>query len=162
MKILLVEDDDLLADAIARALQAENFVVDVASNGEDGQHLGDTETYDAAVLDLGLPKVNGVAVLRAWRMFLSYLFRGRVLAWDKTMHDFPTSSQLLRRRQKLGDLLHSWQALDEGSLGKALDEQTRTQMPLGHILVSNGWLDEETLAEAIAYARARTTNANCC
>jgi two-component system OmpR family response regulator len=42
-------------------------VVDVASNGEDGQHLGDTETYDAAVLDLGLPKVNDVAVLRAWR-----------------------------------------------------------------------------------------------
>ena len=42
-------------------------MVDVASNGEDGQHLGDTETYDAAVLDLGLPKVNGVAVLRAWR-----------------------------------------------------------------------------------------------
>jgi adsorption protein B len=95
--------------------------------------------------------INFMAVLRAWRMFLSYLFRGRVLAWDKTMHDFPTSSQLLRRRQKLGDLLHSWQALDEGSLGKALDEQARTQMPLGHILVSNGWLDEETLAEAIAY-----------
>jgi DNA-binding response OmpR family regulator len=67
MKILLVEDDDLLAEAIARALRAENFVVDVASNGEDGQHLGGTETYDAAVLDLGLPKVNGVAVLRAWR-----------------------------------------------------------------------------------------------
>jgi two-component system, OmpR family, response regulator len=67
MKILLVEDDNLLADAIARALRTENFVVDVASNGEDGKHLGDTETYDAAVLDLGLPKVNGVAVLRAWR-----------------------------------------------------------------------------------------------
>jgi two-component system, OmpR family, response regulator len=67
MKILLVEDDHLLSDAIARALKAENFVVDVASNGEDGQHLGDTETYDAAVLDLGLPKINGVAVLKAWR-----------------------------------------------------------------------------------------------
>jgi two-component system OmpR family response regulator len=67
MKILLVEDDDLLASAIARALRAENFVVDVASNGEDGHHLGDTEIYDAAVLDLGLPKVSGVAVLRAWR-----------------------------------------------------------------------------------------------
>jgi adsorption protein B len=105
--------------------------------------------------------INFMAVLRAWRMYLSYLFRGRVLAWDKTMHDFPTSTQLLRGRQRLGDLLHSWQALDEGSLGKALQEQTRTQMPLGHILVSNGWLDEETLAEAIAYQadlpRARLT-----
>jgi DNA-binding response OmpR family regulator len=56
MKILLVEDDNLLADAIARALRTENFVVDIASNGEDGQHLGDTEAYDAAVLDLGLPE----------------------------------------------------------------------------------------------------------
>ncbi len=67
MKILLVEDDRALADAVARALRAENFVVDVAANGEDGQHLGDTEPYDAAVLDLGLPKVPGIAVLRAWR-----------------------------------------------------------------------------------------------
>ena len=67
MKILLVEDDEPLADAIARALRQENFVVDVARNGEDGQHLGDTGTYDAAVLDLGLPKVPGVSVLRAWR-----------------------------------------------------------------------------------------------
>jgi two-component system OmpR family response regulator len=67
MKILLIEDDGALADAVARALRAENFVVDVAANGEDGQHLGDTEPYDAAVLDLGLPKVPGIAVLRAWR-----------------------------------------------------------------------------------------------
>lgn len=52
---------------MVRALRAENFVVDTAPDGEDGQHLGETETYDAAVLDLGLPKVNGIAVLRAWR-----------------------------------------------------------------------------------------------
>ena len=67
MKILLVEDDRLLADEIARALREENFAVDIAANGEDGQHLGDTESYDAAVLDLGLPKVPGSKVLRAWR-----------------------------------------------------------------------------------------------
>jgi DNA-binding response OmpR family regulator len=67
MKILVIEDDQLLADAIVRNLRAENFVVDHASNGEDGQHLGETGAYDAAVLDLGLPKVSGIAVLRAWR-----------------------------------------------------------------------------------------------
>ena len=67
MKILLVEDDAALAQEIAHALRAENFAVDVAANGEDGQHLGETEAYDAAVLDLGLPKMPGVAVLRAWR-----------------------------------------------------------------------------------------------
>jgi two-component system OmpR family response regulator len=67
MKILLVEDDRMLAQEIARALREENFAVDVAANGEDGQHLGETESYDAAVLDLGLPKVPGVDVLRSWR-----------------------------------------------------------------------------------------------
>jgi two-component system OmpR family response regulator len=67
MKVLLVEDDPPLAREIAQALRRENFAVDIAANGEDGQHLGETETYDVAVLDLGLPKVNGAAVLRAWR-----------------------------------------------------------------------------------------------
>src|ERR1700733_7915424 len=57
MKILLVEDDRLLAQEIAHALRREHFAVDVAANGEDGQHLGETEAYDAAVLDLGLPKL---------------------------------------------------------------------------------------------------------
>jgi DNA-binding response OmpR family regulator len=64
---LLVEDDATLAQAIARALRAENFVVDVSDNGEDGGHLGSTERYDAAVLDLGLPIRDGVSVLRDWR-----------------------------------------------------------------------------------------------
>lgn len=67
MRILLVEDDAALAREIANALRAENFAVDVASNGEDGGHLGSTEPYDAAVLDLGLPKVDGITVLQQWR-----------------------------------------------------------------------------------------------
>lgn len=67
MRILLVEDDQGLADDIARTLRAENFAVDVANNGEDGAHLGATERYDAAVLDLGLPKLDGLSVLHGWR-----------------------------------------------------------------------------------------------
>lgn len=67
MRILLVEDDTALADGIARALRAENFAVDVAANGEDGAHLGDTGSYDAAVLDLGLPIKSGITVLEEWR-----------------------------------------------------------------------------------------------
>lgn len=67
MKVLLVEDDPALGNRIADALRAEDFAVDWAKNGEDGQHLGDTGIYDAAVLDLGLPKVDGKTVLRAWR-----------------------------------------------------------------------------------------------
>jgi two-component system OmpR family response regulator len=67
LRILLVEDDATLAEGIARALRAENFAVDVAGNGEDGGHLGSTELYDAAVLDLGLPRRDGLSVLREWR-----------------------------------------------------------------------------------------------
>ena len=95
--------------------------------------------------------VNCMAVARAWRLFLSYLFRGKKLVWDKTMHEFPTGAQLARKRQRLGELLQSWQAVDEGKLAQALQQQASTQTPLGRVLVSNGWLDEETLAEAIAY-----------
>ena len=67
MRVLLVEDDAILAEGIARALRAENFAVDVAANGEDGGHLGATELYDVAILDLGLQKRDGLSVLRDWR-----------------------------------------------------------------------------------------------
>jgi adsorption protein B len=95
--------------------------------------------------------VNCMAVARAWRMYLAYLFRGKPLAWDKTMHEFPSGEQLARKRQRLGELLTSWNAVEPGLLSQALERQASTQMPLGRVLVSNGWLDEETLAEAIAY-----------
>lgn len=67
MRVLLVEDDKGLAQELASLLRSENFAVDIACNGEDGLHLGDTESYDAAVLDLGLPLVDGISVLSAWR-----------------------------------------------------------------------------------------------
>lgn len=67
MRVLLVEDDSALARQMADFLRAENFAVDIAANGEDGRHLGLTEAYDVAILDLGLPKMDGAQVLRAWR-----------------------------------------------------------------------------------------------
>ncbi|TVV71658.1 response regulator transcription factor [Sphingomonas solaris] len=67
MRVLLVEDDTALAEEVAHALRAENFAVDIAANGEDGAHLGATERYDVAVLDLGLPRVDGLTVLSGWR-----------------------------------------------------------------------------------------------
>jgi two-component system, OmpR family, response regulator len=67
MRILLVEDDAALAEGIAKALRAEHFAVDIAANGEDGAHLGDTGSYDVAVLDLGLPIKSGITVLEEWR-----------------------------------------------------------------------------------------------
>ncbi|SFK33458.1 DNA-binding response regulator, OmpR family, contains REC and winged-helix (wHTH) domain [Sphingomonas sp. NFR04] len=67
MRILLVEDDPDLGPAIARALRAEHCAVDLAADGVDAQHLGETEAYDAAVLDLGMPGRTGAEILTAWR-----------------------------------------------------------------------------------------------
>lgn len=67
MRVLLVEDDAALGAGIARALRAEHFAVDLATDGIDGGHLGSTENYDVAVLDLGLPGRDGLSVLAGWR-----------------------------------------------------------------------------------------------
>jgi len=67
MRILLVEDDVDLQRLLKKALGDAGYVVDVAADGEEGHFLGDTEPYDAVVLDLGLPKIDGVTVLERWR-----------------------------------------------------------------------------------------------
>ncbi len=67
MKILLVEDDAALCAEVAKVLRAEGFALDLASDGIDAGHLGATGTYDAVVLDLGLPGRDGVSVLQDWR-----------------------------------------------------------------------------------------------
>src|SRR5579875_2639326 len=67
MRILLVEDDRDLGPAVAAALRGENFAVDLVADGIDAGHLGETEAYDAAVLDLGLPGLGGIGVLQQWR-----------------------------------------------------------------------------------------------
>ncbi|TAU32124.1 response regulator transcription factor [Rhizobium ruizarguesonis] len=67
MRVLLVEDDEDLSGRIAAVLRSENFVVDISRNGEDALHAGLTELFDVAILDLGLPKIDGVSVLKGWR-----------------------------------------------------------------------------------------------
>jgi two-component system OmpR family response regulator len=67
MRVLVVEDDKNLREQLASALTDAGYTVDTADNGEDGQFLGETEPYDIAILDLGLPKVDGLSVLKAWR-----------------------------------------------------------------------------------------------
>lgn len=96
--------------------------------------------------------INFMATARAWRMFLLYLLFGKRMVWDKTMHDFPSASQLVQTRKRLGELLTTWQAVEPERLEEALQQQQGgRQQPLGRILVSQGWLDDETLAEAIAF-----------
>jgi two-component system OmpR family response regulator len=67
MRILLVEDDPTLRAQLRVGLQEAGYVVDEADNGRDAHFLGDTDAFDAVVLDLGLPVLDGLSVLKHWR-----------------------------------------------------------------------------------------------
>jgi two-component system OmpR family response regulator len=67
MRVLVVEDEPDLAQQLRTALGEAGYAVDVAGDGVDGHHLGDTEPYDAVVLDLGLPGMDGITMLERWR-----------------------------------------------------------------------------------------------
>jgi two-component system OmpR family response regulator len=67
MRVLVVEDDPDLNRLLAGALRDAGYVVDTAKDGEEGHYLGDTEPYDAVVLDIGLPRLDGLSVLEQWR-----------------------------------------------------------------------------------------------
>lgn len=95
--------------------------------------------------------INFMAATRAWRMFLSHIFIGTPIVWDKTAHSYPSADALAARRSLLGELLVSWRAVPAEAVDQALAEQISTEVPLGRLLVSHHDLDEETLAEAIAY-----------
>jgi len=63
MRLLVVEDDQDLNRQLVKALEEAGYAVDRAFDGEEGHFLGDTEPYDAVVLDVGLPKLDGITVL---------------------------------------------------------------------------------------------------
>jgi two-component system OmpR family response regulator len=67
VKVLLVEDDPTLRAQLRAGLREAGYAVDEADNGRDAHHLGQTEAYDAVVLDLGLPLLDGLSVLQRWR-----------------------------------------------------------------------------------------------
>ncbi|MCQ0989596.1 response regulator transcription factor [Jiella marina] len=67
MRVLIVEDDETLNRQLTEALTGAGYVVDSAFDGEEGHFLGDTEPYDAVILDIGLPQIDGISVLERWR-----------------------------------------------------------------------------------------------
>ncbi|MFN7926111.1 MAG: response regulator transcription factor [Bryobacteraceae bacterium] len=67
MRILIVEDEPLLARQLAQAAEAAGYAADCAADGEQADFLAQTERYDAVILDLGLPKIDGLTLLRRWR-----------------------------------------------------------------------------------------------
>lgn len=67
MRILIAEDENVLCEQIRRVLASEGRVVDVANDGEEAAFLGATEPYDMIILDIGLPKRDGISILKEWR-----------------------------------------------------------------------------------------------
>ena len=67
MRVLIVEDEPNLGRQLRATLEGAGYAIDLATDGEDGHYLGSTETYDAIILDLGLPEVDGLTVLDRWR-----------------------------------------------------------------------------------------------
>ncbi len=67
MRVLVVEDEPNLLRQLKTALEGAGYAIDTAADGEDAHYLGSTENYDAVILDLGLPEVDGLTVLDRWR-----------------------------------------------------------------------------------------------
>ena len=67
MRLLIVEDEPTLGRQLKSTLEGAGYAVDLATDGEDGHYLGSTESYDAIILDLGLPEIDGLTVLDRWR-----------------------------------------------------------------------------------------------
>ncbi|SJZ68440.1 two component transcriptional regulator, winged helix family [Enhydrobacter aerosaccus] len=128
MRVLVVEDEPVLALRLQKALEAASFAVDVAYDGEDGWHLGDTEPYDAIVLDLGLPKIDGVTILRRWREagrtmpVLILTARGR---WSEKMAGFDAGADdYMIKPFELDEVVYRVRALIRRTSGHAQPELT--------------------------------------
>ncbi len=143
MRILVVEDDAALAGQLQAALAEAGYAVDRAPDGEEGEFLGETETYDAVVLDLGLPRVDGVTVLRRWRAAgrtMPVLILTARDAWGEKVAGFDAGADdYLAKPFRMEELLARLRALIRRSAGHAqsvLDcGPVRLDTPAGRVTV---------------------------
>lgn len=126
MRVLVVEDDPVLLKQLAAALEAAGYAVDRAADGEEGHFLGDTEPYDAAVLDLGLPRLDGLTVLKRWRAdgraFPVLILTARERWQDKVEGIDAGADDYLTKPFRLEELLARVRALIRRSKGQASPE----------------------------------------
>ena len=126
MRVLVVEDEPDLARQLTTALNDAGYVVDLASDGEEGHFLGDTEPYDAAVLDLGLPGVDGITILERWRRdgrTLPVLILTARDRWSEKVAGFDAGADdYLAKPFYMEELLARMRALVRRAAGHANDE----------------------------------------
>jgi two-component system OmpR family response regulator len=123
MRLLLVEDDPDIARQLKQALADAGYAVDHAPDGEEAQFLGETEPYDAVILDLGLPKIDGVSVLERWRregMSSPVLILTARGAWSEKVAGFDAGADdYLTKPYHTEELLARLRALLRRATGKS-------------------------------------------
>ncbi|MEQ9491007.1 MAG: response regulator transcription factor [Alphaproteobacteria bacterium] len=128
MRVLVVEDEAALVSRLQQVLETAGFSVDVAYDGEEGWYLGDTEPYDAIVLDLGLPRIDGISILSRWREagrmvpVLILTARGR---WSEKMAGFNAGADdYLVKPFEMEEVVYRLRALIRRASGHAQPELT--------------------------------------
>ena len=95
--------------------------------------------------------INYFATVRALRLFITHLITGAPVAWDKTDHAYPTESELVRFRRRLGDLLLDRRFITVNQLDDALEKQKQSGLPLGRVLVDMGYIGDEDLLQILGF-----------
>jgi two-component system OmpR family response regulator len=123
MRVLVIEDDPNLNRQLGSALDSAGYVVESATDGEHGHFLGETADFDAVVLDLGLPGMNGIDVLRKWRAagraMPVLILTARDLWSDKVAGIDAGADDYLAKPFHMAELLARVRALIRRSAGRA-------------------------------------------
>jgi two-component system OmpR family response regulator len=134
MRVLAVEDNSHIANDLRTALEAAGFRVEICSDGETAWFLGDTEDYDLIVLDLGLPKLDGMTVLRRWRAngcevpVLVLTARG---SWSERVEGIDSGADdYLPKPFRMEELVARVRALIRRSTGRGTVVQTAGELSL--------------------------------
>ncbi|MBE9607429.1 response regulator transcription factor [Acetobacteraceae bacterium H6797] len=137
MRALIVEDHAPLARQVIAALAEAGFVADHAPDGEEGLFLGETEPYDAVVLDLGLPLLDGLSVLRRWRgagRDMPVLILTARDAWSEKVEGLNAGADdYLAKPFVMPELVARIQALVRRAHGRG-----RPEIALGRLVVDTG------------------------
>ena len=134
MRILIVEDEPTLGPQLKATLEGAGYAVDLATDGEDGHFLGSTENYDAAILDLGLPEIDGLTVLDRWRRekrnFPVLVLTARDSWSDKVAGLDAGADDYLAKPFQTEELIARLRALIRRAAGNASSELTAGQVRL--------------------------------
>ena len=134
MRILIVEDEPTLGPQLKATLEGAGYAGDLATDGEDGHFLGSTENYDAAILDLGLPEIDGLTVLDRWRRekrnFPVLVLTARDSWSDKVAGLDAGADDYLAKPFQTEELVARLRALIRRAAGNASSELTAGQVRL--------------------------------